>query len=278
MNVIPCDSMKTKPLGTYTGVDRLTSCFLLAALCMVWLGGASSTALAQQRLNPGAPATRTGPAQTVVAQQGLKPGAAVTRTVPANTATVQRNDRPRHDYSGIGGSVFATGLGEVMVTVHHVSEFLSDGFWAYPTTVSMVSSNKEIFLGSNRQARTTRLGKLGRGEIELVAYCPDGDGVLHSGPGDRNQDNQPRSRVREVRPGVLELYFENTIPEGTKNDREEQHWYKDVKLTFTGAVTTDSGLIVVLDKVNDPDPVLRKGARQALEMLSPTLARQVKYN
>ena len=250
--------MKTHIRDVPISVGLLTSSALPAALCVVWLSSAFSTGLAQQK---------------------LKPGATVTRTVPAKTVTVQRNDRPPHDYSGIGGSVYATGLGEVTVTIHHVRSFLADKWsWVYPTSVSMVSNSKLVLLGSNHETRATRLGKLARGEIQLIANCPIGDGVLISGLGSRNTDGKPRSRACDVRPGVVEVYFEDSIREGTRNDEWEQHWYKDVKLTFTGAVTADTGLITVLDKINDPDPNLRRGAREALKMVWPSLARQVNYD
>ena len=57
-----------------------------------------------------------------------------------------------------------------------------------------------------------------------------------------------------------------------KNDREERHSFNDFKLTFTGSVVADSGIIVLLDKVNDKDPAMRKAARDALKLVAPTVA------
>lgn len=88
-------------------------------------------------------------------------------------------------------------------------------------------------------------------------------------PGSRNADGAAHSRVKEVSPGVVEVFFEMTMVEGTRNDRTEQHWYKDVKLTFTGAVTADSGVLLLLNKINDADPATRNAARTALKQASP---------
>ncbi len=210
------------------------------------------------------------------------PRSGVTGKAPPAPVAVQRVDRAVRDYSGIGGSVFATGLGNVAVTVHNVWDFLLNRQEeVYPMTVSMVLSNTVIPLGSNHgKTRTIRLGKLDRGEILLMVNVlhGDGDGVVLSGPGKRNVDDKPRSRVREVSPGVVEVYFEGTIKEGLAGDNwQEQHWFKDMKLTFTGAVTSDAGLLVILDKVNDPDAQTRQAARQSLQMLRPELAQMVAY-
>ena len=108
-----------------------------------------------------------------------------------------------------------------------------------------------------------------------MARSDGGDGVFESGPGNRNADGAPHSRVRQIKPGVVEVYFENTMEEGTRGDLAEQHWYKDHKMTFTGAVTADPGMIFLLERVNDPDSVTRDSARQALLLASPEMARQM---
>ncbi|MBL9139546.1 MAG: hypothetical protein JNK85_27000 [Verrucomicrobiales bacterium] len=200
-----------------------------------------------------------------------QPSQGKVRIGAAPTVTIQR---PKFDYSGIGGMVYATGLGEVTVTVHSTREFISDGHHPYPMTVSLLQTNREILLGSNRKKATLNLGRLDRGELRLVARCDSGDGTFESGPGERNRDGAPHSRVKEIRPGVVEVYFENTMVEGKRNDRQEQHWYKDFKLTFTGAVTADSGVVLMLNLANDSNPATRDAARQALKTGYPMMARQ----
>lgn len=244
--------MKIIPL-LRTVTARVPQAGAVAVICLVTIRSTAQAAAPPQGLTPGAPKTR---------QQAV-PGVAISRVVP-----VQR------DYSGIGGAVYATGLGEVVVTVHPVADFLADGLKPYHTTVHLWKGDKELLLGSNFQKRTVRLGRLDRGELRLVARSESGDGLFESGPGFRNADGLPHSRVKEVRPGVVEVYFENTMREGTRNDRDEQHWYKDVKLTFTGAVTADSGKLFLLERIHDPDPAARQAARQALLASAPDLARQ----
>lgn len=214
------------------------------------------------------------PGDRASAQQKLQPGSAPKRS-QATPATVVTQPRPAMDYRGIGGSVYATGLGDVTVTVHPYREFLSDGRKPYLTTVFLKQGEKSLRLGSNTEKKTTALGRLERGEIRLVARCDAGDGVFESGPGNRNQDGAPHSRVRQVKPGVIEVYFESTMNEGTRSDRTEQHWYKDCMLTFTGAVTADEGMIFLINRANDPDPATRDSARQALKLASPEAARQL---
>lgn len=235
------------------GARHVPQVGIFAVVCLMAMGPAAGAAAPPQGLTPGAPKVR---GQAV-------PGVEVSRVAP-----VER------EYSGIGGAVYATGLGEVTVTVHPVAEFLADGMKPYHTTVHLREGDKERLLGSNYQKRTLRLGRVDRGELRLVARSEGGDGVFESGPGNRNSDGLPHSRVKEVRPGVVEVYFENTMREGTRNDRDEQHWYKDVKLTFTGAVTADSGKVFLLERINDSDPEARRAARQALLATAPDLARQ----
>jgi hypothetical protein len=203
-------------------------------------------------------------------ERGL-PGKAPT---PTQGPSVSKNAVQKFDYSGIGGSVFATGLGDVVVTVHPSKEFISDNHHPYPMTVSLRLGDKEILLGSNRKAQRLQLGRLDRGELRLIARCESGDGTFESGPAERNADGAAHSRVKDVRPGVVEVYFENTMVEGKRNDRREQHWYKDFKMTFTGAVTGDSGVILMLNLANDKDPAARDAARQTLKTGYPMLARQ----
>lgn len=219
--------------------------------------------------------TGAGLADRVAAQQKLTPGATPKRSQAGPGTTVIQQGRPAFDYRGIGGSVYATGLGEVTVTVHPYREFLADGRKPYLTTVFFRKGESELRLGSNTEKRTVRLGRLERGEIRLVARSDGGDPVFESGPGSRNADGAPHSRVRQIKPGVVEVYFENTIEEGTRGDISEQHWYKDFKMTLTGAVTADQGMIFLLDRVNDPDPTTRDSARQALRLASPEMARQM---
>lgn len=190
------------------------------------------------------------------------------------TPTTVRVAVPKFDYAGIGGSVFATGLSDVVVTVHPSKEFISDGHHPYPMTVSLRLGDKEILLGSNRKKQTLNLGRLERGELRLIARCESGDGTFESGPAERNPDGMAHSRVKEIRPGVVEVYFENTMVEGKRNDRTEQHWYKDFKMTFTGAVTGDGGVILMLNLANDADPDTRSAARETLKTGYPMLARQ----
>lgn len=213
---------------------------------------------------PGAPVT---PAP-------VKPGSNVKRSqaAPARQGVAVQT---KFDYSGIGGAVYATGFGEVVATVYPVKDFLADDFYPYLTIVSQRVGEREVLLGSNRERRTVRLGKLDRGEIRLIARCPDGgDPVFESGSGNRNPDGQPHSRVRTLEPGVVEVYFENTMEEGKRNDVREQHWYKDYKVVFTGAVTADPGVLSLIEKTQDSDPGTREAARQALKALSPAMARQ----
>lgn len=185
-----------------------------------------------------------------------------------------RTSQSPFDYAGIGGAVYATGLEEVVATVVPVQEFLTDGFYPYVTVVHRKVGEQEVMIGSNRQRRVVRLGVPERGEIRLVGRCPDGgDPIFEAGPGSRNPDGQPHSRVRELRPGTVEVYFENTMEEGKRNDRTEQHWYKDYKVVFTGGVTADPGTLFLLNRVEDPDPATRSAARQALLQMSPRLAR-----
>lgn len=229
----------------------------------------------------GVGALTPGQAQQKVTQHRAAPAAnqRVIQGTARPASVVVTPGRPAFDYQGIGGSVYATGLGEVTVTVYNVGDFLRDKQdWVYATAVGLVTTNGIVPLGSNKdKTRTRRLGRLPRGEIELAINCAAGDGLSRSGPGERNADNKPRSRVREIRPGVVEVYFEVTINEGLANDQYDQHWYKDVKLTFTGAVTANRGLVKLLDDVNSPDPQARRVARTTLETDAPWLARQVKY-
>src|SRR5262245_16671329 len=83
---------------------------------------------------------------------------------PQKASRVARQAPPVFDRSGIGGSVFATGLGPVTVTVHHVGEFLSDRMFPYPMQVFWANEDQLRLLGSNYQHRTLSLGKLPRGE------------------------------------------------------------------------------------------------------------------
>lgn len=246
--------MKTQPRGIPLNAGRFTSSAVPALVCCVLLSGAFSSGIAQQRLTPSG--TRV-------------------KQPPSVKTTLAVRKGPAFDYSGIGGSVYATGLGNVTVTVHDIRDSLKDSFYPYPITVFLSSDKEPRLLGSNYENRITRLGRLERGEIRLVANCPvPGDGVVVSGSGRGNPDGLPRSRVKQVQPGVVEVYFELTIREGTHNDRREQHWYKDFKMTFTGAVTADPGELVLLEKINDPDPRNRQAARDALKIVSPLLASQ----
>ena len=252
MKITPLPS-PTRPLPiTPLGHRRFASLLTAAVLVLASGGAGGERASAQQKLNP---------------------GGAVKRSQAAPASTVQTT-RSAFDYTGLGGCVYATGLGDVTVTVHHWRDFLGDGFQPYETTVHLRHGEAEQLLGANNgKTRTIRLGRLERGEIRLIARCPAGDGTFESGAGSRNADGAPHSRVRTVKPGVVEVYFENTMTEGTKNDRTEQHWYKDVKLTFTGAVTADEGMLFLLNRLNDPDPATRDAAREALKAASPEMAR-----
>lgn len=227
------------------------SCILVASVLI------ASSSLAASAASPAVP---------------VAPKAPKARSV-APAATVVPIQKRSFDYSGIGGTVYATGVGPVTVTMHAMPDFLSDQFYAYKTTVAARVGDGEVPLGINTRRSTTSLGQLPRGEIRLVARSESGEGDFESGAGSRNPDGFPRSRVKEVSPGVVEVYFETTRDEGTRNDRTEQHWYKDVKLTFSGAVTADPGMLVLLEKAKDPDPATRQAARQALQLASPALAR-----
>lgn len=63
--------------------------------------------------------------------QPLRPGKTVKRQKAA--AAEVKTWVGKKDHTGIGGTVYATGLGEVTVTMHPAHEFLSDQFYPYET-------------------------------------------------------------------------------------------------------------------------------------------------
>jgi hypothetical protein len=69
----------------------------------------------------------------------------------------------------------------------------------------------------------------------------------------------------------VEVYFENTMDEGTRNDRNEA-LVQGFQTDLTGAVTADSGLIFWSTGERPTRPLARR--RGSLEQASPTLARQ----
>lgn len=256
--------MQTNPPLVHRFLNLLT-----LVLALVSLGAAAPAPSLPSR--PGGPAAPGGGAgEAAPVNSGV--GGTKAKVTPGARRTATQ---PKFDYSGIGGAVYATGLGDVLATVYPVQDFLSDDFYPYVTIVHQKVGEQERLLGSNREKRTVNLGRLERGEIRLIARCPDGgDPLFESGPGARNADGQAHSRVRETNPGVVELYFENTMAEGQRNDIREQHWYKDYLVVFSGAVTSNPGVLTLLEKVRDPDPATREAARVALRALSPALARQ----
>lgn len=242
---------------------------LSLVLALISLGAAAPSPSLPSR--PGGPAAPGGGGGEVTpVNPGV--GGAKAKVTPGARRTAAL---PKFDYSGIGGTVFATGLGDVVATVYPVQDFLADDFYPYLTIVHYKVGDQERLLGSNREKRTVNLGRLERGEIRLVARCPEGgDPLFESGAGARNQDGQAHSRVRELNQGGVEMYFENTMAEGQRNDVREQHWYKDYLVVFSGAVTSNPGVLTLLEKIRDPDVATRDAARAALRAMSPTLARQ----
>jgi hypothetical protein len=187
------------------------------------------------------------------------------------------------DFRGLGGIVYSTGLAPVSVTMTRVrSGEGSHKGPGYPGQIYLVTKGRIICLGSNYDNKTLNLGWLPAGELRIVVNNPPESFTASTGPGARNAAALPHATVRDLPNGVVRVDMEMSpglveqrliYGSGQQQAYARENFLADVHLYFTGGVTGDATVPLLIDSLKTGAPEVRLTAAGALRQAHPDIAR-----
>jgi hypothetical protein len=205
-------------------------------------------------------------------------------SAPPSVINVRVDPRSVIDLRGLGASLYSTGLAPVSVMLSHlaVGDPGRDKGPTYLGYIYLVSHGRKLYLGSNYQNKTIRLGVLPEGELQILVASRSESFLASTGPAARNADGLPHATVRDMTNGWIEVHMEMTprLPEaklvfGDANQQAyaRENYFGDVHLYFTGGVTCDATLQSLLELLKKGGPEERHDAADRLRKSYPTTAR-----
>jgi hypothetical protein len=217
---------------------------------------------AKKPTSPAAPAPRNTPTAAAPA----RPTGRSMQTAPAAQSQIKSAGHVER----VGGSVFSTGVDDVIVKILPYSRDRTKAFGVetnesgITSGIYLVSTSPERFIGSNRQGgRVVNLGKVPAGELIFEIRAGN---TYQNGPASRNSDGLEHALIRSFPSGTIEIWFEDLPgPARGISDRD----FNDVVIQLTGGVADHDGIGELLKVIKEQKGEARDAAISALQQINP---------